>query len=63
MCLKCIRNYFDELGKKDKIQTREMEKTIERSKYIIEAGLQGGKAIGGIVKPKNKKSKKNKHNS
>jgi len=41
MCLKCIRNYFDELSKRNKIQTREMEK-----------------AIGEIVKPKDKKSKK-----
>jgi hypothetical protein len=63
MCLKRIRNYFDELGKRDKIQTREMEKAIERSRYITEARLQGGKAIGEIVKPKDKKSKKNKHNS
>ena len=58
MCFKRIKKYFDELGKRDKIQTREMEKAIERSKYITEARLQGGKAIGEIVKPKNKKSKK-----
>jgi len=32
-----------------------MEKAIERSKDISEAYLQGGKAVGEIVKPKNKK--------
>jgi len=46
------------LGKRDKIQTREMEKAIERSKYISEAYLQGGKAVGDIVKPKKKKQEK-----
>ncbi len=59
MCFKRIKKYFDELGKKDKIQTKEMEKAIERSKYISEAYLQGGKAIGEIVKPKKKKNKRN----
>ncbi len=55
MCFKRIKKYFDELGKKDKIQTKEMEKAIERSKDISEAYLQGGKAVGEIVKPKKKK--------
>ena len=55
MCFKRIKKYFDELGEKDKIQTKEMEKDIERSKYITEARLQGGKAVGEIVKPKKKK--------
>ncbi len=59
MCFKRIKKYFDELGKKDKIQTKEMEKAIERSKYISEAYLQGGKAVGEIVKPKKKKNKRN----
>ena len=58
MCFKRIKKYFDELGKRDKIQTREMEKAIERSKYISEAYLQGGKAVGEIVKPKKKKQEK-----
>ena len=55
MCFKRIRKYFDELGKKDKIQTKVMKKDIERSKDISEANLQGGKAIGEIVKAKKKK--------
>ncbi len=55
MCLKRIKNYFDELSEKDKIQTKEMEKAIELSKDISEAYLQGGKAVGVIVKPKKKK--------
>ena len=59
MCFKRIKKYFDELGKKDKIQTKEMEKAIERSKDISEAYLQGGKAVGEIVKPKKKKNKRN----
>ena len=55
MCFKRIKKYFDELGEKDKIQTKEMEKAIELSKDISEAYLQGGKAVGEIVKPKKKK--------
>jgi len=41
--------------KDDKVQSREMEKAIERSKDISEAWLQGGKAIGHILKPKKKR--------
>jgi len=59
MCFKRIKNYFDERGEKDKIQTKEMEKAIELSKDISEAYLQGGKAVGEIVKPKKKKNKRN----
>ena len=42
----------------NKIQTPQMEKDIERTKDISEAWLQGGKAVGEIVRPKKKKSKK-----
>jgi hypothetical protein len=35
-----------------KIQTKELEKDIERSKDISEVWLHGGKAIGEIVRPK-----------
>ncbi len=55
MCVKYIKQYFDELGKKDKIQTKQMEKAIERSKDISEVYLHGGKAIGKAIKPKKKK--------
>lgn len=41
--------------KEGKIQSREMEKDIERTKDISEAYLQGGKAVGNIIKPKKKK--------
>jgi len=58
MCFKRIRKYFDELGKKDKIQSKQMEKSIERSKDISEAYLQGGKAVGEITKKKLNKEKK-----
>ena len=37
--------------KDDKIQSREMEKDIERTRDISVAWLQGGKAIGGALKP------------
>jgi hypothetical protein len=37
-----------------KIQTKELEKDIERSKDISEVWLHGGKAIGEIVRPKKK---------
>jgi len=39
----------------EKIQSKEMKKAIMRSKDIREAYLQGGKAIGEIVKKKKKK--------
>jgi hypothetical protein len=42
----------------NKIQTSEMEKDIERTKDISDAWLQGGKAIGEIVRPKKKKRKR-----
>ena len=58
MCFKRIKKYFDELGKKDKIQSKQMEKSIERSKDISEAYLQGGKAVGEITKKKLNKEKK-----
>jgi spermidine/putrescine-binding protein len=38
-----------------KIQTPEMKKDIERSRDISEAWLQGGKAVGEILKPKKTK--------
>jgi hypothetical protein len=37
-----------------KIQTKEMEKDIERSKDISEVWLYGGKAIGEIVRSNKK---------
>lgn len=37
-----------------KIQTKEIEKDIERSKDISEVWLYGGKAIGEIVRLKKK---------
>ncbi len=52
MCLKRIRKYFSKIDKKEKIQSEEMKRAIERSKDISEAYLQGGKAIGEIIKPK-----------
>ena len=58
MCFKRIKKYFEEVDKKDKIQSREMEKAIKRSKDITEAWLHGGKAVGRIFKPKKKKIKK-----
>jgi hypothetical protein len=58
MCFKRIKKYFDDLDKRDKIQSKEMEKAIERSKYISEAYLQGGKAVGEIVKAKKKEKKR-----
>jgi len=42
----------------NKIQSKEMEKDIERSKYISEAWLQGGKAIGESMRPRKKEKKK-----
>jgi hypothetical protein len=44
-------------NKKGKIQSKEMEKDMERTKDVSEAWLQGGKAIGEIVKPKKHKKK------
>ena len=55
MCFKRIKRYFVELDKKDKIQSREMEKAIKRSGDVTEAWLHGGKAIGEIFKSKKKK--------
>ena len=55
MAFKRLKNYFKKLDETDKIQSKSMEKDIERSKYIAEARLQGGKAVGEIVKPKKKK--------
>jgi hypothetical protein len=55
MYFKRIRKYFDKINKKDKIQSKEMEKDMERSEDIKEAYLQGGKAIGEIVKKKTQK--------
>jgi len=52
MCFKRIIKYFSEIDKREKIQSKEMKKAIERSKDISEAYLQGGKAIGEIIKPK-----------
>lgn len=60
MCLKRIKKYFDDLDKRDKIQSKGMEKAIERSKYITEAYSQGGKAIGGVIRPKKKQKNKTK---
>jgi len=58
MCFKRIKKYFEDLDKRNKIQSKEMERGIELSKYITEARLQGGKAMGEIIKPKKKKSGK-----
>jgi len=43
--------------KKEKRMTA-IEKDIERTKDISAAYLQGGKAVGEMIKPKNKKGKK-----
>ena len=57
MCFKALKKYFkgDHTQKNGKVQSREMEKTIVQSKDISEAYLQGGKAVGDIVKSKKKK--------
>ena len=57
MCFKALKKYFKgESTRKDgKVQSKEMEKAIEQSKDISEAYLQGGKAVGDIVKLKKKK--------
>jgi len=56
MCFKALKKYFKgESTRKGKVQSKEMEKAIAQSKDISEAYLQGGKAIGEIVKPKKKK--------
>ena len=55
MCFKRIKKYFEYLDKKDKIQSKQMGKSIEPSKDISEAYVQGGKAVGEIIKPKKKK--------
>lgn len=55
MCFKKIKRYFGDLDKKEKIQSREMEKSIELSEDITEAYSQGGKAVGNIFKHKKKK--------
>jgi hypothetical protein len=46
-----------EKRKNGKIQSREMEKDIERSRDIAVAWLHGGKGIGESLKPKKKKRK------
>ena len=58
MCFKRIKKYFDDLGKKDKIQSKEMERAIEGTKDIAEAYLQGGKAVGEITNRRLNKEKK-----
>ena len=57
MCIKSLRKYFqkENTGEDGKIQSKEMEKAIRMSKDISEAYLQGGKAVGDIVKSKKKK--------
>jgi hypothetical protein len=55
MCIRYVRNYFRKLDEMEKIQTKGMEKAIDRSKDISEAYLQGGKAIGEIIRKKPKK--------
>ena len=57
MCIKSLRKYFkkEKTGEDGKIQSKEMEKAIRRSKDISEAYLQGGKAVGEIVKSKKRK--------
>jgi len=60
MCIKRIKKYFDDLGKREKIQTKEMERSIEHSKDIAEAYLQGGKAYGEIMNKRLNKEKKQK---
>ena len=57
MYFKALRKEFkvENTRKNGKIQSREMEKAIARSKDISEAYLQGGKAVGDIVKSKKKK--------
>ena len=57
MCFAALKKYFKEkqTQKNGKVQSREMEKAIVRSKDISEAYLQGGKAVGNIVKSKKKK--------
>ncbi len=57
MCFKALRKHFKEkdTGEDGMIQSREMENAIKRSRDISEAYLQGGKAVGDIVKSKKKK--------
>jgi len=57
MRFKALRKYFEVKNTVEdgKIQSREMENAIKRSRDISEAYLQGGKAVGGIVKSKKKK--------
>ena len=57
MCFAALKKYFKgkQTRKNEKVQSREMEKAIGRSKDISEAYLQGGKEIGEIVKSKKKK--------
>jgi hypothetical protein len=62
MCIKFIISYFKKFDEMDKVQTKGMEKAIERSKDVTEAYLQGGKAIGEILKFKSKKNKLTLHN-
>ena len=57
MCFAALKKYFKgkHTRKNGKVQSRGMEKAIARSKYVSEAYLQGGKAVGDIVKSKKKK--------
>ncbi len=57
MCFAALKKYFKgkQTQKNGKVQSREMETAIARSKDISEAYLQGGKAVGDIVKSKKKK--------
>ena len=57
MCINSLKKYFKKEKTRvgGKIQSKEMEKAIRGSKDISEAYLQGGKAVGEIVKSKKKK--------
>lgn len=57
MCFAALKKYFKgkQTRKNGKTQSGGMEKAIGISKDISEAYLQGGKAVGDIVKSKKKK--------